>query len=335
MENHVQRIRELEERLAIAEEQLASPPRLLRNRRLHESRWKSERAAIVAELDALRSGARRAPAERIAVTPIAGDVENNRWYAYDPRLPTAIVFVHGILSDARTCWTHAAEDGSSVYWPDLILADERFGASIFLGGYYTAVDSGIYEIANAARDLYEALRRVDEAGREPVLSRDNILFVCHSTGGIVLRYMLDHYTSAFAEKNVGVVLIASPSAGSKFANRLGWLIGMYNNRMGRQLRLDNDLLRDLDDRFRTLVHERRIARLSGVEAYENHFIVHRKWWPNRQVIVTKESAGRYFGAPKLLPKTDHFSSCKPSSVRHPAYALLLDFYTHEFLRNAR
>ena len=36
----------------------------------------------------------------------------------------------------------------------------------------------------------------------------NIVFIGHSTGGIVLRHMLDDHFGEFAEKRVGVVLIA-------------------------------------------------------------------------------------------------------------------------------
>jgi hypothetical protein len=42
-------------------------------------------------------------------------------------------------------------------------------------------------------------------------------------------------------------------------------------------------------------------------------------------VVTKESAGRYFGRTTVLPDTDHFTSVKPDSRSHPSYTLLRDF----------
>jgi len=73
------------------------------------------------------------------------------------------------------------------------------------------------------------------------------------------------------------------------------------------------------------VYDKRIPDLSGVEAYENHFIFHRKYWPDRRVVVNEQSAGKYFGAPVLLRKTDHFSAVKPDNDHHPAHQLLVDF----------
>lgn len=129
---------------------------------------------------------------------------------------------------------------------------------------------------------------------------------------------------------MGLVLIASPSYGSRWANRLKWLAGIYRNRLGKQLRWASWNLQDLDSRFKNLVYEKRIPGLVGVEAYENRFIINRKLLPNTTYIVDEESAGRYFGAPVLLRDTDHFSTVKPDGISHPAHETLVDFYTGIF-----
>lgn len=258
--------------------------------------------------------------------------ENNLWYQYN-QSETVIAFVHGIFSDSRSCWQHIdqLDTNKNQYWPELVRTDPRFNnASIYLGGFYTALDSGPYEIRNCADELFEALNRVDENSRQPVMAKKDIIFVCHSTGGIVLRYILESRYASFAEKNIGLVLIASPSYGSRLANYLSWLARLYNQQLGRQLRWREWNLRDLDARFKNLLNERRIPNLYGIEAQENHFIIHRKWWRNKLVVVTEESAGRYFGAPILLRNTNHFSIVKPNSTRHPAHELLLDFYSKHF-----
>lgn len=250
---------------------------------------------------------------------------NNVWYHYNES-DTAFVFVHGILSDSRTCWFY--EDKSEkCYWPELVLEDQRLGEpSVFLGGYYTAIDSGPYEIRDCASELYRCLKRPDPEGRPPALDKDSIVFICHSTGGIVARYMLESNQGDFASKPVGLVLIASPSYGSKLENKIDWLARFYGQKLGQQLQWGSWSLRDLDMRFKDLVAQKRIPGLSGVEAYENHFIVHRKWLPDKAVVVTEESAGKYFGAPILLRDTDHFSAAKPDCVSHPSNRLLVDFY---------
>jgi len=108
----------------------------------------------------------------------------------------------------------------------------------------------------------------------------------------------------------------------------------YKNSLGIQLRWGNWRLRELDDNFKNLVHRKQIPELFGVEAYENHFIVHRRFLPDRYIVVSKESAGRYFDEPILLRNTDHFTSAKPDSLRHPAHELLLDFMLAHFSAGA-
>ena len=134
------------------------------------------------------------------------------------------------------------------------------------------------------------------------MSRNSIVFVCHSTGGIVVRYLLESNWAQFKDKRVGLVLIASPSYGSTQADKLDLIAKFYKHQLGKQLQWSNWSLKDLDDQFKNMVYSKRIPNLVGVEAYENHFVIHRKLLPDITVVVTKESAGRYFGAPVLLRK---------------------------------
>ncbi|WP_207184121.1 esterase/lipase family protein [Methylobacterium indicum] len=250
--------------------------------------------------------------------------QNNIWYKFS-NSNTVIVFVHGVLSDSRSCWYDKKYNS---YWPHLIAGDAIFGSiDIFLGGYYTAADAGRYEIRNAADELLSALSR---GGEKSVLSKDRIIFVCHSTGGIVARYILVNNQDIFRNKTIGMVLLASPSLGSSWANKIGWITNIYGHSIGQQLATGHWTLREIDAQFKNLVNEQKIRKLVGVEAYENHFIIHRKWLPDKHVVVSEESAGRYFGAPVMLRKTDHFSCCKPTDRKHPSYELLSDFIVKYF-----
>ena len=263
--------------------------------------------------------------------PLPSVGQNNVWFHYNDS-PAAIVFVHGILSDSRSSWLHkdARVPARSVYWPALVRSDSRFGnPSIFLAGFYTAIDAGPYEIRNCAEEVFHALERRDPDGRPGPINKSTIVFVCHSTGGIVARYLLDVNEESFKSKTIGLVLIASPSYGSDLADRLSWIARLYNQRLGQQLEWGSWSLKDLDARFRDLVYQHRLPGLRGVEAYENHFVFHRKWLPNKRLVVTEESAGRYFGAPTLLRKTNHFTSVKPDSKNHPAHELLVDFWQNQ------
>jgi hypothetical protein len=262
-----------------------------------------------------------------AQRPLPG--RNNVWYRNNAS-NTVIVFVHGVLSDSSSCWLNQ-DTKPPVYWPSLVARDKRFdNADIFLGGYYTSVDAGRYDLRNSANELLNAIKRTDQQGRDPVLSRRNIIFVCHSTGGIVVRHILVNQYALLSEKTIGLVLIASPSYGSGWANLLGFLSGLYGHYVGEQLQKGSWSLKDLDAQFKTLIDEKRIPHLVGVEAYENHFILHRQWIPDKAVLVTEESAGRYFGPPVLLRDTSHFTAVKPDDFTHPAHELLVDFCQRYF-----
>lgn len=325
-------IAELEAAIAHAQLQLQQPDA----RPESIAHWTLELRAMEQELAALRAAPTPAkpfvadvPARSI-YTMEENEV-NNTWYLYPPGAQTVFVFVHGILSNGKTCWLNESDPLQPAFWPDLIADDERFDhPAIFLGGFYTALDSGLYDLRDASRELMDALRREDEHGRPPVTSFRNIVFICHSTGGMVVRYLLTRDTEEFADKNIGLVLIASPSFGSYLANVVKFLMVLYHQKLGRQLEWGNESLEDLDDRFKSLVGDRAIPHLVGVEAFENHFIIHRTFLPDSTVVVEKESAARYFAEPRRLRATDHFTAVKPSSRRHPAYELLLDFYVRKF-----
>jgi Domain of unknown function (DUF4384) len=262
------------------------------------------------------------------IVPLQGNAKlpaqgrNNLWML-DRETDAALVFVHGIFSDSRDCWL---DEKSGTYWPDLVSRDSRFANySIFLGGYSTGLNSAELRVNDCADQLYRAMGRPEKPMGSSALERSTIVFVCHSTGGIVVRYMLESRAAEFRDKIVGLVLIASPSYGSYWASTFSWLAQIYNARLAAQLKWANDTLMDLDDRFHRLIQAGGIPRLIGVEAYENHFIVSARLFRNHMLVVSRESAGRYFQPPHLLPNTDHFTCVKPDSEHHPAHELLIDF----------
>lgn len=263
--------------------------------------------------------------------------ERNIWYRYTDS-NTVIVFIHGFLSNSRDAWLYQ-RDLAYAYWPDLIAGDRRpliNNVSIFLAGYYTALDSGDYGIRDAADEVFRALNRIDPDNNNlPAMEKQNIIFVAHSLGGVVARYLLESNYSSFAHKNVGLVLIASPSFGSEDADRLAWLTEYFHQTQGRELQWGGDFLKDLDSRFKRMLNDRRIDHIEGVEGVEHHFIFAGRWWRlwyDREVVVTAESAARYFGPGEILAGTDHISSAKPISRRHPSYNLLYDFMAGKFSR---
>jgi tetratricopeptide (TPR) repeat protein/pimeloyl-ACP methyl ester carboxylesterase len=267
--------------------------------------------------------------------PKEEDRLNNFWYVCNDS-KIAVVFLHGIFSNSRTCWLFK-DSGSErrVFWPDLVYSDKRLGApSIYLAGYYTAIDSGEFGIEQCANEVFEALRRQDADGNPPVLEREEIVFVCHSTGGIVARYMIERHKDVFRDKGIGLVLMASPSRGSVWGDVASLAARYYNQKLGYQLQWRGDALEDIHSRFCDLVDEKQkyMPCLFGTEACESEIIFRKKipkWlrWllPKRLKVVNTISAGQYFGAVTTIAPSDHFSIVKPSKLTDKSHEFLVNF----------
>ncbi|HEV8148323.1 MAG TPA: hypothetical protein VGP79_18165, partial [Bryobacteraceae bacterium] len=255
--------------------------------------------------------------------PAAPEVENNSWLQYRP-CSTAVVFVHGVLSGARECWY---EPKSGTFWPSLVDQEQSVafpGSSVFLGGYFTEVNAGEYGMRDCSRELLEGLSR-SVGGTPAVLDHERLVFVCHSLGGIVTRYMLECWREFFEQKAILLVLVASPSIGSQWANSLARVIELFRNRTGRELNWKSDSLDDLDRRFKEMRSRNLLQRLSGCEWYEQNFPRVRPIFRLRP-IVPVDSAVRYFDEGHLIPNTDHMSIVKPAGPDARVHVLLRDAY---------
>jgi pimeloyl-ACP methyl ester carboxylesterase len=249
---------------------------------------------------------------------------NNLWHE-DRNSDQVIVFVHGVLSDSHGCWYRKPVDSrSGVYWPSLVRDDRRLrNFSIYLGGYYTSIHSNQYDVSDCAQELFNGLEyRAEQEGARSVLDHKTIVFVCHSMGGIVVRYMLTYRPKKFEDKCIGLALIASPSSGSPWADRLDLLLKYFKHEQGIELKWGNWRLKDLDDRFGTLLNEKQIPNLHGAEGCEHRFAFNKKWLPPMTPIVPRDSAFAYFGRVEMFPDTDHFTCVKPKDK---------DDFPHRFL----
>jgi pimeloyl-ACP methyl ester carboxylesterase len=260
------------------------------------------------------------------VPAVPAEAINNSWRVYR-ETDSVIVFVHGVLSNSDACWRN---EKARSYWPDLVLKDRLFDdSSVYLGGYYTAFDSTVFTIADCARELLSALIAADQ--HPAVIEAQRIVFVCHSLGGIVTRYMLERWRERFRQKKIALLLIASPSIGAKYANRLENLLAVLQHETGRQLGWKSPDLVDLDRRFRDLMEQNLIPDLMGRELCEHRFPIYRRWLApilNRfPPVVELDSAGRYFGDARRLPDTNHSSAVKPDSDKHCAHVQLREFYS--------
>ncbi len=246
------------------------------------------------------------------------------WFQCNDSGDTVTVFVHGFMSNSSKCWKSKEN-----YWPSLLSSDQRLAnVSIYMAGYYTHFNSGLYSISDCSSEIFAKISNVDADGTRPPIEKKNIVFVCHSLGGIVVRHLLEINQTAFNNKTIGLVLLASPSLGSGYADFFDAPIQFYKNRTAGQLESMNNFLIDLDDRFKRLLENKdKNFVLKGVEGIENHSISRLKYLPTLlSPIVNYSSGSRYFLS-RTIPDTNHSSIVKPDSLSHPSHEFLVSFIT--------
>lgn len=255
--------------------------------------------------------------------------KNNIWFTHNES-PTAFVFVHGLGSENTTTWL---DEKSNSYWPDLVRKDDRYESpSIFLAGYPSAITGkDPYSIRHAANSVFDALNTQTADGNPSILSsKKNIVFVCHSLGGVVVRHMLSRTwnADAFKDRVLGLVLVASPSLGSKWANAGKVFLPLFGKDLsvaGTQLKWHTDFLSELHDDFLYLRNRSVLPHLKGIELYEAQFIL----TGGPRVVVEKDSAVRYF-EPEPISGSDHWTIAKPNKdAEASANTKLLSFYVSQ------
>ena len=234
-----------------------------------------------------------------------------------PAGSTTVVFVHGILSSGDTCW----KNNNGTYWPTLIEKDAMLkGTGIYIFSYETSIFSGTYSLNDVVDALKEYLKL------DKVIDSRNIIFVCHSMGGIVVRKYLVERRMDLIERNtfIGLFLLASPSLGAKYANFLKPLARLIGHTQADALRFeqDNIWLNGLDKEFINVKEAGRL-QIEGKELVEDKSIVLRSIIRNQ--VVEPFSAAKYFGEPFKVPKSDHFSIAKPNSPTAIQHRLLCEF----------
>jgi hypothetical protein len=243
--------------------------------------------------------------------------QNNTWIRQSSSR-TVLIFVHGILSNSDACWRNTK---TTTYWPQLVTQDPMFeNPAVFVSGYAAGPGAGLYDVRAAADDIL-ALLRSPGSGPAP-LTKDRLLFVCHSQGGIVVRQMLSSNFEEFRDKRVGVVLCGSPSWGSFYGTVLAPLALFIRYRQATALSWGGSTLRNLDRDFLDLLNKKdRIPDLSGICLVETRGRLLGIPIPK---MVAEPSATRYFRW-YPIPKTTHSSLVKPDSVSHASHVRLRDF----------
>ena len=193
-----------------------------------------------------------------------------KWIRRPQGAAASAVFVHGILSSGETCWRH--DNGS--YWPELLKEEPELGSlGIYVFTYRTGICSGSYRLGDIVDALKEHMRL------DGVLESNQIIFVCHSMGGIVVRkYIVERQAELIgAGKEIDLFLVASPSLGATYADWLSLLAQLFGHAQADTLRFvrNNNWLMDLDKEFMNLKEDGTL-RIEGKELVEDKFIELKK-----------------------------------------------------------
>jgi small GTP-binding protein len=239
------------------------------------------------------------------------------WIRRPQGAAASAVFVHGILSSGETCW----RNDNGCFWPELLKNEPELGSlGIYVFTYETGIFSGSYRLGDVVDALKEHVRL------DGVLESKQLIFLCHSMGGIVVRkFIVERAIELIGTgKEIDLFLIASPSLGSSYADWLSPLAQLFGHAQADALRFvrNNSWLMDLDKEFLNLKESGRL-KIRGKELVEDKFVVLPKFL-GRQV-VESFSGARYFGERYKVAASDHFSIAKPADAKAIQHRLLRQF----------
>lgn len=127
----------------------------------------------------------------------------------DPSRKEVIVFVHGVIGDAKDTWTN---EQTKAYWPSLIRSDETFSAAnVWVFSFFSPKLQNAQNVEELARKLGDELRAQDV-----MKSHDQVFFLAHSMGGLITREMLTQQLPA-PNKVPMIYFFGTPSAGADLA----------------------------------------------------------------------------------------------------------------------
>jgi len=278
----------------------------------------------------------------------------SQWYCSNSS-STVTIFVHGLNSNSVDSWTHIASSAGSgeVFWPRLVITDPVIAAvgsasvppSVLLASYHTGPSSGNFRIADAQRQIADSLF-ISIDGQPPAINKRTIIFVAHSLGGVLTRDLLARHANRFAGKRVGVLLVASPSRGSSFANLARYAQWAFNNPMVRELEQGSMYLDEVHRRFvQALNKPGALKNLVGRELYEhlspaesaarctsNSLSIfgllcavrqNVAGWINQARVVSRDSAVVYWPeTQRLIAQSDHSTIAQPTDHSHQTHLAL-------------
>jgi pimeloyl-ACP methyl ester carboxylesterase len=178
-----------------------------------------------------------------------------------------IIFVHGVLGDARGTFTNGA---TRKFWPQLITEDADMDSYDVLS---LSFDAGI--TSGLSLEQIATVVRTELEDRKILENYDEIYFVTHSMGGLVVkRLILDLWQArspVLDQQISGVIFISTPAKGANVANYLELLNKLVGMRPLVDLRTydANTYLQILENQWKDFFDHRRSEHVPRIFlAYE-------------------------------------------------------------------
>lgn len=241
--------------------------------------------------------------------------DQHGWFCInDQGSDSVLVFIHGYPSNNREAWGASRNAEPTYYWPEIVASDTDIsGHDIFLLGYDSSLFSSVTDTKDA---VLQAFRRLNTqiGGQKKILDYRTIVFVTHSAGGVVARDILATYSPKFVNKNIGLLLIDSPTNGT-YGGYFGFL---SKNKVMKQMSGAGGYLTKLQMRFEKMIGDHPFASFVGSElwaplgvpVFEDVFV---KGWDIHSPVFVEEESALYHAR---IAKTPGFQIGVPVSGTH-------------------
>lgn len=237
-----------------------------------------------------------------------------------------IVFVHGLGGDARLTW-RVRDDNT--YWPKW-LEEDLLGANIPCSVWaldYPAAATRWTSQGNSMALPDRATGVLEYMVNRGIGARP-IVFIAHSLGGLLVKYVLrmSHDSAEaghreVAERTLGVVFMATPHRGANLASLGNALQHVFRpTAETRDLAADSPYLNQIDMWYRDNVDQLRIHTFA---VRENRKCGTKLWGPlpgpSAWVVDPTSADPNIPGSPVIPIDADHFEICKPTGRESPVY----------------
>jgi pimeloyl-ACP methyl ester carboxylesterase len=230
-----------------------------------------------------------------------------------------IVFIHGIFGDGTSTWTNP---DNGAYFPALVKDDPAFaGVDIWVHDFPSPLLHRTYTVDELADHLRKYLNNDNV-----VSNHQELVFVCHSMGGLVARaYLLKYRNDVPPDRVRMLYFFSTPTTGSDLAN-LGSLISS-NPQLADMRKLttyDPHTLGIWESQWSSSPYAQRPISYCAYELLPTHGVL----------VVERESARALCNTRSDPIRRDHIAIVKPAdNVTDESYTAFRDAYRETFERH--